>query len=196
MKRIILALVLCAAASSVAQDATLLGNKPVLAPTSPAYWGPSVSYTLYITGDKYLRDSSGTRVVIDTTRNSVGGAGACTETIVMRTTSGITPASHISIQYRGRATDTAADGIQMYIATRWRVPTSADTNWVTINYAYGDSVIPYTHNRSDFKTSYESRRVNFYAEGQDLRTCWARAASGGPGNNDTVEITLVSPRGW
>lgn len=196
MKRIITALVFCAAAIATAQDATLLGNKAVLDPPSPAYWGPSVARTLYITGNKYLRDSSGTPVAFDTSRTSVGGAGACTETIVMRTTSGITPASHVSVQYRGRATNTGADSIYMYIATRWRVPAGVDTNWVTINYVYGDSIIPYAHNRGDFTTSYNSRRVNFYAEGQDLRTCWARASSGGPGNSDTVAITLVSPRGW
>lgn len=196
MKRIIIALALCAAAISVAQqDVALVGQKEVVA--GQAYWGPSVARTLFITGNKYLRDSSGTRVVVDTTRNSVGGAGACTETIVMRTTSGITPSSHISIQYRGRSTNPAADSVTMYIATRYRVPAGVDTGWVLVNYVYGNEVVPYSHSTGGFSASYGNpRRVNLWAEGQDLRICWARAASGGPGNSDTVAITSVWPRGW
>jgi hypothetical protein len=195
MKRIITALVFCAAATATAQDATLLGQKEVV--SGQAYWGPSVARTLYITGNKYLRDSSGTPVELDTTRNSVGGAGACTETIVMRTTSGATPSSHISIQYRGRATNTSADSVRMYIATRYRVPAGVDTGWVLTSYVYGNEIVPSGHVRGDFATTYGNPvRVNLWAEGQDLRICWARASSGGPGNSDTVAITSVWPRGW
>lgn len=195
MKRILVALALCAAAFAVAQDATSFGQKEVA--VGQAYWGPSISRTLYITGNKYLRDSSGVPVVVDTARNSVGGAGACTETIKIRNSNNVTLASHISIQYRGRATNTAADSVRMYIATRYLVPTGVDSGWVTVNYVYGNEVIPYEHRRGDFTTSYDQpQRVNLWAEGQDMRICWARTSSGGPGNSDTVAITSVWPRGW
>ncbi len=189
-----IAIIAVLVASVFAQDATLLGNKPVV--ESRAFWGSNVGATLYITGNKYLRDSSGTIVVVDTTRNSVGSTGACTETIVTRTGTGVTPQSHFTLAYSGRATNVSADAIYLYLATRDRVPTGTDTTWVRTHYVYGDSIVPQTQHRSNFTTSYVRVRASFYAEGQDLRVCFARGTSGAPGNSDTVAITQVWPRGW
>ncbi len=197
MKHFIALLCLIIPFAAVAQtDATLLGNKPVV--EGAAYWGAGVGRTLHIIGNKYMRDSgaANTRVLVDTTRNSVGGAGACTENIVSRTAAGITPQSHFTISYSGKATNTSADAIRMYLATQDKTPTGGDSSWVLTHYIYGDSIIPQTHTRSNFTTAYKRVKVSLYAEGQNLRVCFARASTGGPGNSDTVSITQVWPRGW
>ncbi len=184
--------------SAIAEDATFLGQKVVT--ESQILWGAGVgSPTLYISGATgFMRDSAGTRKVLDTTANSVGGAGACSQTIVMRTSLGIVPQSHAELSYKVRATDTAQAGFRIYLATRYRsAPVTSDTGWAVAGrqYVYDSSQVFLTHTNPGATTSFTTRFVNFWLSGQDVRVCIERTSIS-PGAGDTLVFNNNWLRAW
>lgn len=195
MRQIILAALLCAA-SVFADDATLLGQKIVT--EAPIGWGSSTSRTLKITSNAYLRDSASTFVAIDTSVASVGGAGACSNSIVIRSGSALTPQLRCELSYQVRATDVSEDGFDIYLASRYRTPAGTDSGWVLPgkNYYLDSLLVNQTHTNPGASTSYTTRLVNFYVSGQETRVCVNRASTGGPGVGDTIFFSNNWIRCW
>ncbi len=195
MKRLILAALFCVASVS-AQNATIVGQGPTI--EQNVNWGTNASKSLYITGNKYLRDSSTTRVVVDTTVYSVGGAGACSQTIVIRSGTAVTPQLRAEMSYRVRATNTGASSFYIYVGTRYRVPATADTSWIPAGrqWLWDSTLVSLTRTQSSATVAFRTSLWNFYPSGQDLRVCIARATSGGPGNSDTLVFNNNWLRGW
>lgn len=195
MKRIILA-VLCAATVLLAADATIVGQG--IQTEQRIGWGASMSQSLYVLSTKYMRDSASTRVNVDTSVASVGSSGACSQTIVIRSGTAVTPQLRCELSYRVRATDPTEDGFNIYMATRYRTPTTGDTNWAVAGrqYVYDSSQVYLTHTNPGAVAAASTRFVNFYLSGQDARVCVNRTSSGGPGTGDTIAFNNNWLRCW
>ncbi len=197
MRHLILALLL-AASASFAQTATAITGQGIVTEQRIG-WGASMSQSLYVTSTGFFRDSgaAGNRVAFDTSTSSVGGPGACSQTIVMRTGSGIVPQSYSQTSLRMRATDPVQAGIQVYLAFRWRNPATSDSGWVipSRNRVYDSSYVYMTLTSPTLTTSYQTWWMNGFAAGQDVRVCVARTASG-PGAADTVALSNNWWRAW
>ncbi len=196
MRHLILA-VLLAAGATFAQTATAITGQGIVTEQRVG-WGASMSSSLYVLSNKYMRDSASTRVTVDTSLASVGGAGACTQIIILRTGSAVTPQLRCELSYKVRATDTAEDGFSLYLATRYRTPVGTDSGWALPGkqYLWDSSQVYLTHTRPQTTTSNSTRFVNFYLSGQDARVCVQRTSSGGPGANDTIAFNNNWLRCW
>lgn len=196
MRRLLLALFLGTSAIAAQTSSAILGQGIVT--EQRIGWGTSLSSSLYITGNKYLRDSASTRVVVDTSVASVGGAGACAQTVVIRTGSAVTPQLRAEVSYRVRATNASASAFYLYVGTRYRTPTGTDTGWVPAGrqWLWDSTLISLTRTAPSATTTFKTSLWSLYASGQDVRVCIARASSGGPGNSDTIVFNNNWLRAW
>ncbi len=197
MRHLILAIFLAASAPFAQTNVAILGQG--ILTENRIVWGASASQSLYILSTKYMRDSGSARVNMDTSLASVGGAGACTQTITIRTGSAISPQLRCELSYRVRATDATEDGFDIYIASRYKnTPTTYDTGWVLPGKAYYlDSLrVNQTHTNPGATTSFTTRLVNFYPSGNEARICMRRASTGGPGSGDTIVFNNDWLRCW
>ncbi len=194
MKGIIAAVLLCAA-TLFAADATIVGQGPVV--EQRIGWGASMSSSLYVTSTGYMRDSTGGRVAFDTSIASVGAAGACTQSIVIRSGTGVVPQAYGRLSLRIRATDVAQAGVQVYLAFRDRTPTGTDTGWVVPlrNRVYDSSYVYMTLTQPTLTTGFQTWWMNGFVAGQDVRVCVARSGTG-PSTGDTVVFNNNWLRAW
>lgn len=178
MKRI-LVLILAVFAGVIGAQVPIAGQQVV--GVSPIYWGLNNSSSLYVTSTGYFRDSAGVRRPFDTTATVgvgglVPGPGACSNIYTVLTNSAIGLQSNFELSYGIRATDPAEYGVEMYFATRNRLPSGTDSTWRIIHTAWDTTRVRTWVTPKNPTATRSYRAANFYLSGQDVRLCVKRVA--------------------
>jgi len=171
----ILFVILACAFAALAQTPTPIAGQQIVG-TSPMYWQPNSSARLYVTLGGYFRDSAGVRRPADSTRNSVGGPGICTDTYTILTNTSVGLQSNFELRYGVRATDAAQYGVRIYFASRHRLPSGTDTTWAIIHTVWDTTQVTTWVTPKNIGTTRSARVANLYLGGQDIRACVMRVA--------------------
>jgi hypothetical protein len=187
--RLIPAFILVALSLTVADDATMFGQKITF--SGQVKYGTVYSKTLYITGSSpfYLVDSTNTpasRVRLDTALNTVGVAGASSASIPIQSVASISQQSNCELSYKIRATDVAQASVLLTAYGQYKTPwTDTDSEWTAQAYLWGQDTVILTHTPPAPTVAWSTRRWFFMPSGDNFRLNIQRV---NVGTGDTVVI--------
>lgn len=192
MRKFTVILTLLCASVLMADPATLLGQQ-VLASGQVKFGLINYSKTIYVLDTKYMVDSTnGTRINLDSSKNSTGAGGASSFSIPVQTVTAVSQQSNCELSYKIRATDVSQAAVKITAYGQYKTPwTDTDSSWTSQSYLWGQDTAIQTHVPPAPTTSFTTRRWSFYPSGDNIRINITRT---NVGSGDTVVISGLGLR--